>query len=120
MIVCDCGYESFVQCKKTSVVLFVCTVEASLGVCPISQDYPTAEVSVWVLGWLLSTQTPLSHLLFVAVAMWRTQRLWKQTCPDLFHVADQGPFVSILITPHEQSGCGAPWSKIDVHGLGCS
>lgn len=106
--------------KKTCVWLFVCTVEASLGVCPVSQDYPTAEVSVWVLGSLLSTEIQLSHLLSVAVAMWRAQRLWKQTYPDLVCVADQGPSVSVLMTPHEQSGCGAvfrAWSKIHVHGL---
>lgn len=115
-----CGYETSVQWKN---LRFVCAVEASLDVCPICQDYPMGEVSVWVLGSLLSTRTQLSHLLFVAVAIWRARRLWKQTCPDLFHVADQGPFVSVLITPREQSGCGATcraWSQIRVHGLGRS
>lgn len=105
---------------KTYLLLLVCTVEASLGVCPISQDYPMAEVSVWVLGLLLSTKTQLSHLLLGAVAMQRAQRLWKQTCPDLFSVADQGPFVSVLITPHEQMHCGAAWGRIHIHGLACS
>lgn len=46
-------------------------------------------------GLLAQHQNQLSHLLFVEVAIWRAQRLWKQTCPNLFRIADQGPFVCL-------------------------